>query len=193
MSRRALEPGGRVVKFQGASERKLDSRALRREFDASFAAATRVVDENFEDLLMVRVCSDDYALRARELSGISALRKLIQVPSPSPELLGLVAVRGVLVPVFGLSLLLGYAPDAEPVRWLALVGSEQPLAFAFHALTGFRRVPHSAFSQVTSASNAAGVRETVSFEERVRVLVGVPALVATLRSRLGRERPKKET
>jgi purine-binding chemotaxis protein CheW len=179
---------------ESANRRKVDSEQLRREFDASFALSARAADEALEDLLMIRVCEGDYALRARELSGIAALRKLIAVPSPSPELLGLVAVRGVLVPVFGLSLLLGYAPDSEPLRWLALVGTEQPLAFAFHALIGFKRLPHSAFSLAAGAPNpAAGERETVSFEEQVRVVVGVPALVASLRSRLGREGPKKET
>lgn len=181
------------MKPERANRRKLDSEELRRDFDASFAQPSRAAQERLEDLLTIRVCDGDYALRARELSGISALRKLVPVPSQSSELLGLVAVRGVLVPVFGLSLLLGYAPDAEPVRWLALVGTEQPLAFAFHALTGFKRLPHSAFSSAAGASNAAGERETVSFEQRVRVVVGVPALVASLRSRLGREGPKKET
>lgn len=165
----------------------LDADALRRVFDQSFALPARGVDEELEDLVVVRVCSDGYAVRARELSGIVELRKLTVVPSSTPELLGLVSVRGVLVPVFGLASLLGYPADSESPRWLLLVGREEPLALAVHELTGFNRLSSSAFSPAESPVGAepAG-REIVRLDEQVRVVIGVPALVARIRERLGR-------
>jgi chemotaxis signal transduction protein len=163
----------------------LDAQTLRRAFDESFALPERGVDETLEDVIVMRVCSESYAVRGRELSGIAALRKLTVVPSSTSELLGLVSVRGVLVPVFGLAALLGYEADSEPSRWLLLVGSDEPVGLAFHELVGFERLSSSAFSLAESQGGADGARrETVSFEEQVRVVIGVPALVTRIRDRL---------
>jgi len=158
------------------------SAELRRAFDAAFALPARAPDETLEDVIAIRVGAEDYVVRGRELSGIAENRKLSPVPSSAPDLLGLVSVRGLLVPVFGLPSLLGYAADSEPLRWLLLVGTDEPLALAFHALTGFSRLPKSAFSPAEGPGKA---RETVSFEGQVRVVIGVPALVASIRERLG--------
>jgi chemotaxis signal transduction protein len=171
----------------------LSSEQLRREFDQGFASAPSEAEKALEDLLLVRVCGDGYALRTSELSGVLAVKKFTPLPAQSPALLGLVSVRGVLVPVFGLSLLLGYEPSPEPVRWLSLIGTEEPVAFAFHALTGFRKLPASAFSTAGASAERGGEpRVTVNFEGEVRVVIGVPALVRSIRERVGRVRPKKE-
>ena len=50
-------------------KRGFGSEELRRAFDASFALPARAAGEELEDLMTIRVCSDDYALRGRELSG----------------------------------------------------------------------------------------------------------------------------
>lgn len=176
-----------------AIERRLSGEELRLAFDASFAAPPRATQVELEDLLLIRVCGQGYALRSRELSGIFSLKKLTPLPCSTPELLGLVSVRGVLVPVFGLSHLLGYEPSTEPLRWLSLVGTDEPIALAFHAITDFKKVPLSALSVAADAAGSdAGGRITVSFEDQVRVVLGVPALVASIRQRVGRARPKKE-
>ncbi|HWA71332.1 MAG TPA: chemotaxis protein CheW [Polyangiaceae bacterium] len=174
-------------------ERKLTAGQLRAEFDRSFAAVPRGAADGLEDLLLIRVCGDGYALRTSHLTGVLAVKKLTPLPSNAPALLGLVAVRGVLVPVFGLSLLLGYESSTEPVRWLAVVGTEEPVAFAFHALTDFRKLPASAFSTAEASADFGGhERVTVNFDGQVRVVIGVPALVRSIRERVGRARPKKE-
>jgi chemotaxis signal transduction protein len=160
-----------------------DGAELRREFDAAFALPPRETDETLEDVLAIRVGPETYVLRARELSGIAEIRKLVPVPSSAPDLLGLVSVRGLLLPVFGLPSLLGYSADSEPLSWLLLVGSDEPLALAFHALTGFSRLPKSAFSL---AEGPGPARETVSLDRHVRVVIGVSALVRGIRARLGR-------
>ena len=159
------------------------SAELRRAFDAAFVLPAGATDETLEDVIAVRAGAEGYVVRARELSGIAENRRLSPVPSSAPDLLGLVSVRGLLVPVFSLPSLLGYAPDSEPLRWLLLVGKSEPLALAFHALTGFNRLPKSAFFPPERPGEA---RETASFEGQVRVVIGVSALVQSIRERLGR-------
>jgi chemotaxis signal transduction protein len=159
------------------------SAELRREFDQGFALPARATDETLEDVLVIRVGSESYIVRAGELSGVAENRKLSPVPSSAPDLLGLVSVRGLLVPVFGLPSLLGYATDSESFRWLLLVGTDEPVALAFHALTGFNRLPRSAFSP---AAGPGPTRETASFDGQVRVVIGVSTLVTSIRERLGR-------
>jgi chemotaxis signal transduction protein len=173
--------------------RTLSSEQLRREFDQGFASVPSETAKGLEDVLLVRVCGDGYALRTSELRGVLAVSKLTPLPASDPALLGLVSVRGLLVPVFGLPRLLGYEPTPEPVRWLSLAGTEEPVALAFHALTGFRKLPASAFSTAgASAERGGDQRVTVNFDGEVRVVIGVPALVRSIRERLGRARPKKE-
>jgi chemotaxis signal transduction protein len=177
----------RGAAFGRSGERS--SAELRREFDEAFALPARTQAQELEDLLAIRVGPDGYAIRSRELSGIAAIRKISPLPSRMPELLGLVGVRGVLVPVFGLAGLLGYDPGPEPVRWLALVGREEPIALAFHALEGYRTVAKSAFSAESGAGDSPV--ETVTLEQRVRSVIRVPSLVATLEGRFDNNTGRK--
>lgn len=173
--------------------RGANAEELRREFDRSFALPARVASADLEDVLALRVAFHGYAVRSRELSGVAVLPKITQVPSPTPGLLGLVGVRGALVPVFGLPQLLGYEPGTEALRWLLLLGAEEPLALAFHALESFGKVPKSAFSaDVGRKLQGEHVEETVTLAGSARPVIAVTELAATIRSRLGRRRPEKE-
>src|SRR5262245_19815014 len=95
---------------------------MRRAFDATFAAPSSFGGAALEDFLGVRVCDDAYLVSLSAIASVARAGKIVPVPSRSPLLLGLAAVRGVTVPVFALGSLLGYSTREAP-RWLLSCGS----------------------------------------------------------------------
>lgn len=106
--------------------------ALRREFDLAFARAPRTTTERLEGLLALRIDGDPYAVRVSEIDGLHVDRRIMALPSPVAELLGVAGFRGQIAPVYDLAALLGYARVASP-RWLLQLHSRanEPLALAF--------------------------------------------------------------
>ena len=113
---------------------------IRSDFDASLLPSSQVVDQ-IENLLAIRVAGDPYAIRVMEIAGLANNRKIVPLPSPIPELLGVASMRGGFLPVYNLEGLLGYRLGADPPRWLALCGSEEPVGLAFREFEGYVRVP----------------------------------------------------
>ena len=97
---------------------------LRRSFDEAFARQPDERAPDVEELLMIRVAGDPYAVRARETSSLTRGGRIVPVPGPLPALLGITAIQGSLVPVFGLGTLLGYPPAREVPAWLVVCGGE---------------------------------------------------------------------
>jgi chemotaxis signal transduction protein len=116
---------------------------LRATFDASFAAQQAPGASAEVDALAIRVSGHGYTLRLSEVRAVYADRRLTAVPSPQPALLGLVGVRGLVVPIYDLRLLLGYGAGPAP-RWLALARAASPIGFAFEAFEAHWRLPLSA-------------------------------------------------
>ncbi|MES1182666.1 MAG: chemotaxis protein CheW [Myxococcales bacterium] len=114
---------------------------LRAAFDRTFAAAEQdQAAAQHVDVLAIRVADQGYALRLAEVLAVHAERKLVPVPSPAPELLGLVGLRGLVAPVYDLRQLLGHAAGPTP-RWLVLARGPSAIGFAFDALDQHLRVP----------------------------------------------------
>src|SRR5438552_366963 len=95
------------------------SAQLRHRFDQAFAEPATPVTDRFEDLLRIRVANAAYAVRLDALSGLSADRAITPLPGRLPELLGVVAFRGLIVAVYDLGALLGHHAATTP-RWLVL-------------------------------------------------------------------------
>ncbi len=128
----------------------LDERAasMKAAFDETFARSPHALETATEDLLAIRIGGDPYALRVRELTALLVDRRVVPVPSPRPELLGLAGVRGALVPVYGLSSLLGYGTNGAAMRWLAVCGRAQSVGLAFDELESFLRLPRPSLHPV---------------------------------------------
>jgi purine-binding chemotaxis protein CheW len=120
---------------------------LRREFDEAFATPAAVETAPRADVLAVIVAGDPYALRVRDITSLSAWRPIVPLPSSRTDLLGLVGLRGAIVPVYSLALVLGYPAAGESSRWLVTCGRPPTLAFAFEEFQGYRRVPPTAISR----------------------------------------------
>lgn len=172
-----------------------ESRAseLRRVFDRAFALPAASTFEELEDLLLVRIAGDPYTIRLRDITGILTKRTIIPVPARAPGLLGLVGIRGEIVPVFGLSSWLGYGEDADSAVWMIVCGTDEPIGFGFSEFEGHLRIPKSV---IHTDDNSHGPRqyihEMATIEAGVRPVIALSQLVATLRNRPGLQRPEKE-
>ncbi|HET9643997.1 MAG TPA: chemotaxis protein CheW [Burkholderiaceae bacterium] len=116
-----------------ATSRVSAAALLRREFDLSFSLAASALPASRQTLLALRVAGEPYAIRADEIAGLFVDRKLVPLPSPLRELLGLAAFRGHAVPVYDLAALLGLQA-LRPPRWLVLTQMQPCLALAFEAV-----------------------------------------------------------
>jgi chemotaxis signal transduction protein len=157
---------------------------LRRSFDRSFAELPRPPGEPPEDFLSIRVAGEVYAVRLAEVAGLYADRTTVPLPSPLPELLGIVSIRGTITPVYDLAALLGHgAGDAG--RWLLLTGGSERIALAFPELDGHFRSARSDVAHPEGAqSPGAPAREVVRVGDGRRPILNLASLVETLTRRV---------
>jgi chemotaxis signal transduction protein len=167
---------------------------LRNAFDRARAIPfSSQAAEQIENLLAIRVHGDAFAIRLSEISGLATDKKIVAFPSPIPELLGVAAIRGRLVPVYSLAVLLGYSANAEQGRWLALCGAEEPVGFALNDFEDYLRVP---FAQVYPAEqrDVVGTHAThvVRVADTVRAVVSIPLLMEIIQRRCHNADESKE-
>jgi len=152
--------------------------ALRDAFDLSFAAPRAEATADAEALLAVRVAGRAYALRIGELAGLVPSRRIVPLPAPAPELIGLAGVRGGLVPVYSLGVLLGHGRDAE--RWLALCGGQDLLGLSFEEMEDRLQVPRSEQHASAAENTTPHVREVARWAGAVRPIVSVASILEVL-------------
>ena len=111
--------------------------AMRRRFDAVFAAPTVARGADVAAFLALRLGGDGFALRIQQMSGLAAACKIVPLPGSAAALLGLAGLRGVVVPVFSLSVLMGYSE--EPPRWFASCAGQRgdTIALGFCDFDGY--------------------------------------------------------
>jgi chemotaxis signal transduction protein len=157
---------------------------LRNAFDRARALPfLSEVREQSENLLALRVSGDAFAIRLSEISGLATDRKIVAVPSPIPELLGVAAIRGRLVPVYSLAALLGYSAPAAQGRWLVLCGTEEPVGLAISDFEGYVRVPLSQVYAAEQKDGSAHVKHVVRTADTVRDVVSIPHLIEIIQRR----------
>ena len=113
---------------------------LREAFDRGFAAPPPPAAPAQLDLLAIRCADHGFALPLSDVLAVYTERKIVAVPSPVPELIGLAGVRGLVAPVYDLRSLLGYGRGPAP-RWLALVRAPEPFAVGFELFEQHLRLP----------------------------------------------------
>jgi len=155
--------------------------ALRRRFDESFAVAASPQTERLEEFLAIRVASDPYVLRVSEIAGLHADLRIVAVPSPDSQLLGIVALRGTMAPVYDLAAMLAYQASARP-RWIVLARASQLVGFAFDTFETHFRVPDTAIA-ARDAQAAAHLDGTVLGAEALRPIVRLTSLVELIKER----------
>lgn len=155
---------------------------LRADFDRSFAAAQGDAAPSREDFLSIRVDEDRYALRLTEVAQLMPLAAMTPLPGPLPVLLGIIGLRGVIVPVYDLRRLLGHAA-AKPPRWLVVAGGDPAVALAFDMFDGHLRLSHA--TQLGDAGHDAArrhVRELLNTVDGVCPLVSLASLRESIKT-----------
>ena len=169
---------------------------LRQAFDHTFALAPSTASLELEDLLTIRVAGDPYAIRLLDITEIVTGHGVVSVPAVTPYLLGLAGIRGGIVPVFDLSLLLGYGPDPGSPRWMILCGYEEPIALAFSNFEGYLRLPTSAIhadeSFSVTSEKTKYVNQVARTPDGVRAVISIALILATIRNRISHHQPTKE-
>ena len=169
---------------------------LRQAFDCTFALPPSLASPEVEDLVTIRVAGDPYAIRLLDIAEIVTERRVVSVPSVTPDLLGLAGIRGGIVPVFGLSSILGYGPEPGSPRWMILCGSEDPIALAFSEYEGYLRLPTSALHSDenfhTTGKHLKYVNQVASTPDGARAVISIALIMATIRNRISQHQPTKE-
>ena len=143
--------------------------ALRRLFDDTFTVPAEMRADCSEDLLAIRVGSNPYALRLSEIAGLHADLKIVPVPTPAAQLLGIVGIRGTMAPIYDLAALLGYPPITGP-RWIAFARAQQSVGFAFETFESHLRVAQT--SSDGSVRAAGLIRPIIHMASVVAMLKG---------------------
>jgi chemotaxis signal transduction protein len=170
---------------QRALSQTLDD--LRQAFDQVFAVPQPPLTE-LESLLIVWVDGESFALRIGELAGLEARRKIVPLPLDIPAFLGLVGIKGRLVPVYSLASLLGYASaDANEERWLAVCGAGDQVGLAFAGLKGTVRVTRAELSLLGAAEHGRGlVQGVLRCASETCYVLSVPLILAEINRRVSR-------
>ena len=156
---------------------------LRREFDDAFAAPREAQGGAGEIVVTIRVAGHAYALRMGQIAGLARDRKIVAVPSPVPELLGLAGVRGELVPVYSLAAWLGHGREAT-ARWLALCGAGERAGLAFGEIEGQLAVqPGQLVAAPPSGGHEEHVRDWLRTDGDTRPIVDVASIFAAIQRR----------
>jgi purine-binding chemotaxis protein CheW len=155
---------------------------LRRAFDEAFTKPAAIGAGVLENLLAIGLRSHPYAMRAGDISGLFADKKITPLPSPVPALLGLAGFRGTVLPVYDLGLLLGH-PRASAPRWLVVtVGA--PVGLAFDAYDGQLQVaPDLIAPTLREAARKRHIHD-VLHANGLRPIVHLPSVVASIESLL---------
>jgi chemotaxis signal transduction protein len=128
---------------------------LRRHFDESFAAPAASMTQPLEDFLAIRIGSDPFAFRLSEIAGLHVGVKIVPVPSPAVQLLGIVGIRGMMAPIYDLAALLRYPPSVNS-RWFVIARAPQPVGFAFEAFESHLQVASTSLTSGNRPDARAG-------------------------------------
>jgi purine-binding chemotaxis protein CheW len=176
----------------GTSMRHDTAAELRREFDLSFGGAWRAQTAPLRQLLAVRVGDDAYAVDLDDIAGLFVDRRIVPVPTPMPELLGLAGFRGQVAAVYDLAALLGY-PRRDAQRWLVLARHAQLVALAFDAFeaqlgaTPDQIVPLAAAAQAGGGENtspSSPIHDAVCSHGTVRPIIRLAGVIDDIRRRV---------
>ena len=104
---------------------------MRAAFDRSFAEPP-ALEAIGTEVLRIELAGDPYVVALREVSSIHVDLKIVPVPATVATLIGVVAVRGVLIAVYDLRALRGVSTDKRP-RWILVADG---VGFAFDGFLG---------------------------------------------------------
>jgi purine-binding chemotaxis protein CheW len=153
--------------------------ALREAFDAGFSVGAEERADANENYLGIRIGGDPFAINLAQITGLFAGRKIVSLPAPFAEVLGVASLRGRIVPVYRLRAFLNYPATEEPLRWIALAGPG--VGFAFDQFDFYARVTPE---QISVSSTARGNISSIAMIAGVqRPVISISAILETITGR----------
>jgi chemotaxis signal transduction protein len=165
------------------SQTALASRALelRRAFDQTFAVAADARTHESVDLIDIALLGQPYAIRTDEIAGIQFDLIVSPIPGPLPELAGITALRGALLPVYDLGLVFGVGSAAG--RWIVL-DATRTVGLSFSEFHGHARIDAAALAKSDGEGGAAS--HVARLGGGARPVISIPFLVESIRQRAER-------
>lgn len=171
------------------------AQAMRQAFDRSFSQAPVTEAARFENMLAVRIRGDAYVIPVAGIRALYADRRVVALPTPMAELLGVATFLGQVAPVYDLAALLGYERRAVP-RWFVLARSRDPVAFALDTFEALLSVaPEHVVSPVDGVAPGAArphQRGAVHTGDTLRSIVHLPSVLDAIQKRVEVGNLKKE-
>ncbi len=158
----------------------LDVRALREDFDASFTVPATVTRRDAAAFLAVRIGTEPFAIRLLDIAGLTGPRTIVRVPSRRAELLGIVGMRGAVVPVYSLARMLGRTGVADDAPWLILAGTVTRLALAVTRFEGHRYASNDDIDTTTAPRDQRHIAEIVRVGSELRPVIAVASIVRAI-------------
>ena len=130
---------------------------LRRRAERLAQRAVPVGEREAElELLAFRLGSERFALPLAQIRGVVALTGCTRVPGAPAELLGVIHVRGELLPLASLRRLLGLAPDEGPPPQALLCVERRVPALGVDHVDEVIRVPRAELRAAEGAGTSTG-------------------------------------
>jgi chemotaxis signal transduction protein len=157
---------------------------LRTAFDRTFQLPYQGKSKDVEPMIAFRIAGTPLAVGVQHITGIMKRTVILPVPSIVPELLGVAAVRGVLVPVFNLAAMLELPPSSEP-QWFMQMNRETPVALAFDDLEGRVEVERSHVYADETSSRRKHIHQLAAVGSVVRAVIDASGLMESIRQSAG--------
>ncbi len=127
---------------------------LREAFDRGFAAAEPPADAAHSDFACIQVAGKRAAIPLRDIASLHADLRIVALPTRTPELLGVAAIRAAVVPIYDLSAAFG-SSGTGATRWTVLL-RDGSAGFAFAGFDGHARIPDAAVAVATQRGHIVG-------------------------------------
>ena len=165
---------------------------LRRQFDNTFAAAPPGPAESSESLIALRAAGEALAVKTLHITAVAKRRRIVPVPTRVPGLLGIMALRGTLLPVYDLAALLGLPAPAGVSSWLMLTGPETPVGLIFDEFEGQIEIDRACLYESDSSVSRKHLRVMAKVNDAHRAVIDIPGIVEEIRKTAGVLEPVKE-
>jgi purine-binding chemotaxis protein CheW len=142
------------------------------------------MDETQAELLGFMLADEEYALDVLEVREIIRLQPITAVPRSADWILGIVTLRGVIVPIFDLRRRLGLPPgEAGPeTRIVVAARGGEPAGLVVDRITQVLRVPHDRVEpppHTIAAAEAEYLRGVARLEDRLVILLNLARVLET--------------
>ena len=142
------------------------------------------MDETQAELLGFMLADEEYALDVLEVREIIRLQPITAVPRSVDWILGIVTLRGVIVPIFDLRRRLGLPPgEAGPeTRIVVAARGGEPAGLVVDRITQVLRVPHDRVEpppHTIATAEAEYLRGVARLEDRLVILLNLARVLET--------------